>query len=518
MMMIKFFGKTLFTVALFFILTVLLCSCGSKQINMKDFIEITYESYNGYASAYLDVDYDSLNSQVNNKKINKFVNQCIREDEDLAFFGEVSPEEELFTLADFLDFELAESYNNLSNGDKVVVCVSYSGYISEDITLEKMCKGLGIKIKSTEIEYKVKGLKEPELQKANVEELVKVSFSKYNGYAQPTVEIDAEKFRELFDQKIFSIYKTQSNSKLSSLLNKISNPAEMFEIVYDQAYNNLSNDDKVTFSLEIKPEFAEAGVTFDTIKEKLYVEFKDRKVTSKVSGLEEAKNAINLFEDVEAWIKYEGANGYGKTSSYNHMRIPEDYVKVIDDLYFKYYGANSLKVIHNNKNIATIYYDFSAEGLSQGDIFEITARSSNFGAIEDLGYIIPTTRTQVAVPDLGTYMTSPKELSKDMIEKLIEKAVADSDAVEWCKLYCATIKPGYELDHSSGTAISAIVKRTGWFSGGYCLYTAYDIIIKGDEVTAKFKAITTGKDSIEKVEDSFSEKWEFNLMKTNVTE
>lgn len=128
------------------------CSAGREKIDLEDFITIEFSKYNGYGTASFDVDEDAIDYLIDREKAGEFLTKVAEKNNqlalELAFLDEYT---------DLFDFEFAEKYENLSNGDKVEIIVVSEleefGYEVEDIA-----KGLGIKFKDTEITYKVEGL------------------------------------------------------------------------------------------------------------------------------------------------------------------------------------------------------------------------------------------------------------------------------------------------------------------------------------------------------------------------
>ena len=128
------------------------CSAGREKIDLEDFITIEFAKYNGYGTASIDVDEDAIENLIDREKAGEFVAELSEMGGEialsLAFIDEYT---------DLFSVELAEEYENLSNGDKVKVIVKSEleelGYGLKDVEKE-----LGIKFKDTEITYKVEGL------------------------------------------------------------------------------------------------------------------------------------------------------------------------------------------------------------------------------------------------------------------------------------------------------------------------------------------------------------------------
>lgn len=128
------------------------CSAGREKVDLKDFITIEFSKYNGYGTVSIDVDEDGIENLINYEKAEKFYAELTEDSREaslaLAFMDEGT---------DMFSVELAENYENLSNGDKVKVVVK-SELEQYGCDIKDVAKGLGIKFKDTEITYKVEGL------------------------------------------------------------------------------------------------------------------------------------------------------------------------------------------------------------------------------------------------------------------------------------------------------------------------------------------------------------------------
>lgn len=163
--------NTKFYLSIFFviILAALICSCGLSDdgggsggtifgkttIDAKDYIAVNFGKYDGYSTPEIEVDFEGLSGKIDAEKFNEFKNSLSA---DLRF--ELSMYD---NMAEVFEIELLEEYENVSNGDKIVVKIMADSYLeSEGLTLKKLCDGLGIKFKTTEIKFTVVGLEKAE--------------------------------------------------------------------------------------------------------------------------------------------------------------------------------------------------------------------------------------------------------------------------------------------------------------------------------------------------------------------
>lgn len=159
--------KIYLSIILTIIFAAMLCACGSSgsssgsifssktTIDAKNYISINFGKYDGYSSPEIEVDFEAMSSKIDVDTFNEFKN---------SFTGELKWELDMYdNRADVFDIDLAENYQNISNGDKIVVIITAEPYLeSEGLPLNKLCDGLGINFKDTEIEYTVSGLEEPQ--------------------------------------------------------------------------------------------------------------------------------------------------------------------------------------------------------------------------------------------------------------------------------------------------------------------------------------------------------------------
>lgn len=494
--------------SLFIATIVTLASCGVQTVKVQDYIEVMYSpSYNEYAEPELVIDTDGLNALMDSKKTIKYIKSLMNFDEEYKeLVDEVveALEEDQDMLPEFTDFfeiDFADDYDNLKNGDKVRVVIELESSLADitDASVKDVSKKLGLELSKTEIEFKVKGLEDLKTVDVDISKLLIIDFGKYEGYASPSIEIDYGYFRSLLiDEVVDDFAEKSKNSQVQAMLAR--DCKEWFSAKFDKAYSNLKNGDVIKVGLVLDNVFADSGISFADFEAGLALNFNGSTNTYVVDGLVEPKNVIDIFEGIEQHIVYEGANGRGRIGN-KQIEIPEDYSRQEGDIYFSNgFWSNSVKIVHNNTKIGEITYYIEGENLSGGDVLEITA-SCPTDVLEKLGYIVPTTKTNVTVPDLGEYLTSQEQLTPDIIEAIKTEIYGKEDVKTIDKLYYANYRPGVECTFESTSFVVAIVYRSMW-SGGYCIDQLNDIIIKSDGtvVIENYDEDLWGDKTIEKAE------------------
>lgn len=151
---------TLLLVAAF---TVLLTGC-SKSVSLEEGISVTFGPFNGYAEPDMEIDRDYLDTLVDEKAMDKYLDGLLNEE----FWG--SGTDEYFSFGHLIAFQYKESYSNLSNGDTVtVVAVASEELELLGETLESLQEGLNITFDKTEFTFTVEGLEDAQvLDVANI--------------------------------------------------------------------------------------------------------------------------------------------------------------------------------------------------------------------------------------------------------------------------------------------------------------------------------------------------------------
>lgn len=343
----------------------------------------------------------------------------------------------------------------------------------------------------------------------DAKDYIVVNFGKYDGYSTPEIEVDFEGLSGKIDAEKFNEFKNSLSADLRFELSMYDNMTDVFEIELLEEYENVSNGDKIVVKIMADSYLESEGLTLEKLCNGLGIKFKTTEVKFTVTGLEKAENVIDIFEGIEQYIVYEGANGNGRIG-YGQVEFPDDYSRQVGDLYFSRGDfLNSVKIVHNNIKIGEISYHVEGEKLSGGDVIEITTFCPT-NTLADLGYIVAYEKKKTTVPDLGEYITSQKQLSPDILEAIRTKIMTERGVEEINKLYFAMCKPGVECTKDSTACIMTIVYQDSWLSAfrGYCVDTLYDIIIKPDGtiVVEEYNKDSYTVDTIEEAEGRFNTK------------
>ncbi len=158
----------------------LLAGCGNgKTLDMKDYIAVSFEGFDTWGTATVDVDYDALARNVLGEKASEF-------------------EKENFTDAITVETDQPQG---LANGDIFTVHVA----VGKDC-LEEM--NLALKLKESELAYEVKGL--TDVEKVDVFQGVSITCTGYEPFGQVTVVTTST---DLFNQTIVYAVKPDKGLK-----------------------------------------------------------------------------------------------------------------------------------------------------------------------------------------------------------------------------------------------------------------------------------------------------------------
>lgn len=493
-------AKCIAYIVLIFAMAFTFVSCGkqpenkentqkTQAIKVQNYIRIEYSpAYNKYAEPELVVDTEGLNALIGSQKIINYYKALMKSNEEYAEIYESMIEmieedpEAIQPFTDFFDVEFSKEYANLKNGDTIKVHI-VPGDILDNASLKGVTEKMGIKFDKTEMEFKVTGLADLKKAEIDLNKLLQVDFGKYNGYATPSVEVDYDYFESLLVEDVVNnFYKQCNNWEVKDILSD--DCSEWFYAEFDQSYNNLKNGDIIKVNIVLNDAFTEYGISMDDFETGICVNFDGGVSTYLVEGLVEPQKVIDIFKDIEQYIVYEGANGYGHLA-YHPIQIPDNFSYQIDDLYFvKGSYTNTIKVIYLNTNLGEISYHIDGTGLTDGDVIELSASASGFKNtiqnLENLGYIIPTTRKNVTVPDLGEYIKGQDQLTPEILAAIKNEIYIEDEIDNIDKLYFASYKPGVECNYDSTSFIVGIYYRGSFFSSGYYIDKLYDIIIKPD--------------------------------------
>ncbi len=207
---------TLILLAGLVLATVICFSSCAKTVDMSEYVKITFEGADGYAKPKYEIDSEKFDSLVSTDKLKKYIDK-LTANSAMSFFG-ISLSSDI-TLTKCLDIGFANSYDNLKNGDPVILRVDIDSTLDElGESLESMGKALGLSFKNLEITAKAEGLEKVEV---------------YDPFEFLTVSFDG----------------MTSNGTVT--LTKGNGGDELDSIYFTASSNNgLSNGDKITVKAE----------------------------------------------------------------------------------------------------------------------------------------------------------------------------------------------------------------------------------------------------------------------------
>ena len=485
-------GATVLVLALLVIIPLLIFS-GSEELELKNFVKINFgDSYSGYASPEITLQEELLDSVVDDEAMESFALEVLGIQKEAIkdwgdALGELFGKSDIPTFSDLFTISFAERYTNVKNGDVLIANLKISSQYSNKVTFEKIEETLGVAFDKTELSIRVNSLPEVQVTKVDLSQLFTVDFGEYDGYSTPSVTVSTEQFNTNVNETLLESW---YNKKYSSLL-KSYMYSSWFDAEFTEPYNNLSNGDTVTVRLIASEELTEAGITLEDIETNLLLDFGTREHTFTVSGLETPKNILDIFEGITDYISYSGVNEKGHIDS---LVVPNDYSRVVDDLYFywnkngdTYYGNgqgeathSELRVVHNNKRLCTISFSFDKLNVCTGDVVTLTAKVDT-QVFKDLGYVIPTTKIQITVPEIGRYLMDKSELTPQIIQDAKDFYANYSSADELHGIYFAKYLPGVEIKSNSTVFIRAIIYDEKYFhESEYRIVDLDDVIIAPD--------------------------------------
>lgn len=136
------------------ILSLSLSACGTTSVSLDEYIDVSFEKYNGFGSLTLSINSTGLDSLVEDEKMAQYINGL----KNKEISNEIG---DTINFSDIIEFKPKDVYKNLSNGDVVEVEVVVNKLLSSSgETLDSLQKALGITIKDTVISFTVGGLEE----------------------------------------------------------------------------------------------------------------------------------------------------------------------------------------------------------------------------------------------------------------------------------------------------------------------------------------------------------------------
>lgn len=505
----------LLMISLLFVMLPLSSCGGSKKVSLEKYAEIVFRepTYNGYATPRLEVDTDTLDASVPEETMRKFHKKV-----SLALLGSGNK------LSDIIYFDFAEDYKNLKNGDTIEVVVKPEADLElcGITTLEQLGKELGVRFSSEKWSFRVKGLPDPSMQTVDLQALLRVDFGKYNGYATPSISLDGDALAELINGDVYRANLASVTSKEADLLNTY-DYASLFQVAFSQAYNKVSNGDVLLATVSPSKDLAALGYTMTDLEEKLLIHFTSYEASYTVSGLEEAKDVIDLFGRIEDYVHFRGPNGKATAT----LALSEDYSFSASDVYFnyiKYYFDDlALEIVYDNKSYGNVYYKLFPEKdqqLKEGDVVTVKA-SFDTTFFEENGFVIASDTYDIVVPDLGEYLTAEDVESEETVNRLethmlkaAEPWIEDAYDVIACHgLYFGTINPGVKNEYDAKTVMVGVVEtHDGWWGTQYELVYLYDVVVAPDHIFSRSKSDSSQK-TIEKAINRLSSDYTFVKIK-----
>ncbi len=337
-----------------------------KTIDMKDYITVTYSSFNGRAKPSLDVDYSGLENAANHKKIAKFykryaMKHAIKDENDLEEFWdslddsfmEYYGDSELY---DLIDISFAEEYSDLSNGDKITVKTQATERL--DMSLSKLGRKIGLKFKNADLVIKVEGLADgTEIDLSGfVKELI--GFSGANGYGK--AEINVPDGYSVKKDDMFFNKSRYSNMDLDIVKDNRELGSVEFEI---KEKEKLSGGDKITVEIS-------CGYNFQKYMTDNNCYLKDESVEITVPKL--GKLITDAKELTAADIK-EITDKAAKLVKEDHNSASE--IKLVAK-YFDYCKENAV-VSDDNRNAIEIVFYVNEPSFFFNDEFHVSYEAHN---------------------------------------------------------------------------------------------------------------------------------------------
>ncbi len=337
-------------------------ACGSKKVDISDYLQnvITVSGADGYGK----VTQDDLADVI---LVENIVNNCLTSKNS-------NPLSVRFDLYDDLTLELNQDYENLKNGDKIEITLTYD---------EAAFKAYGIRFKNKSgdvLEYEIHDL--PELGSFDPFEDLDYTITGYNGYA--TIEV-SNKSEDNIDSIYTSFYIEDEENKSLNTKSKLSNGDKLKVHPYS---GYTTEEDYINYCIE--------NLLSKPTRTEMEIEVKDLKDPKK----------IDIFSDKYLDISVSGISGYGNLTI-------------------------------NKKDDNGIYYHVSKESyLSNGDEVTITASTHSWSifddeeTLEDVTYYclnnldaIPKDFTYTyTVEGLDYYATALRQIPEDVMNQMKNQA------------------------------------------------------------------------------------------------
>lgn len=305
-------------------------------------------------------------------------------------------------------------------------------------------------------------------KKIDLLDYMEITYYSFDGYATPRFELDKDLVEAEITVEKMEKYFSEVNGEEYEMFKAWGESVyfgDIFEVEFAETYSNLSNGDEIVINIRPTDELERAGETIKSVQKGLGIKFKDTEIKVKVSGLQKA-NELDLLADVEEYITFSGANGFGEIV----FSYPEDYERQVGGFYVVKYGAN-FALIKDNQQVALYSLSSDAENLSKGDSAVIKLNLHN-GAAESLiehASVVKSTEYTVTTPDLGEYINSIDDISKEEILALKDELIGGNPDIEYFSTYFATAKETAVINNKAKCKIYVFTADHSQFIsfGGY---------------------------------------------------
>lgn len=276
--------KLIICATLIFVFALAFTGCGKTKVNFEDYISVEFNGYDTRGIVSLEVNNDAIDDLVEQKKIEKYIGKLPDGEQLLMWTGNIR-------LSQFFNIKLKDTYQDLSNGDKIVVEIEIvKDFEYMGVTFESLQKGLKIKIPQTEMEFTVNGLEEAKILDliTPVEDLIQYSGANGSGTAMVNIPNDFQ--RQVGDLILV-------NGFYSDQIKIIKNNTEIGKIYYNfkkDTSSNLSGGDRIELHCKADTSTDMSQIGYDLILDKKEIVVPDlgEYVTSKDMLTDELKEQI----------------------------------------------------------------------------------------------------------------------------------------------------------------------------------------------------------------------------------
>lgn len=347
----KSFLRKMAAFVLLAVVTMAMTACGSKEVDLSDYVYIEYAGYSGNGRVRMCL----LNPETVVPYIEKAINYTERAQElnstELAGTGMEYPER----FEDLIHIVAVEgqTYSNLSNGDTVVFGIRLDGAGIEQFEADFECE-----FKDT-IEIKVKDLAEPELIDMMAAYKDKISFRGPDGEGRMVHEyMDDDEIIMQGDN--FTVYYSILYYPFPGFKVQYEGPDRTRYVSFGletENLNGLSNGDVITVNIndgEALAELWEAGIAVETSME-LKVSGLGRKVVYPDPITKTMKAEMDTNENTYFWGKSRETGEWKLIKTYRIPGYYSDYC--VNEVSLTVYDDNSIDVTYDDLGYEEFIYD-----------------------------------------------------------------------------------------------------------------------------------------------------------------